>query len=76
MSLLSLAVFTGYSEQRSGAGVLKSSRSNEKLVTFREARVVGKWEKSVDSMISNHREDIRINIQWMRGVSLKLDKSL
>lgn len=59
---MSSAVFTGYSEQRSGAGVLMCSRSNEKLVTFREARVVSKWEKSVDSMILNHRENIRINI--------------
>ena len=40
----------------------KVSRSNKKLVTFREVRVVGKWEKSDDSMIWNHREDIRINI--------------
>lgn len=40
----------------------KVSRGNEKLLMFREVRAVGKWGKSDDSVIWDHREDIRINI--------------
>lgn len=41
------------------AGVLKGTRGDEKL---RGVGMVGKWDKSDDSMIWSHREDIRTSV--------------